>query len=285
MIDFERNVAEEVLRLLENYIVVGSEPMLALTSRTSPNTFVKGVKSAGISAQLGIGIGYAHDHYIRDVGDAENSSLDICKAYQDLYFLGKSHMDSTLMRISPVPNVTAGEIFADVALCRLYSTYFSIGLLFRIGKIFEARAICRIFLEQVAWSYTASTCKDYKEATKVLPSRAINKLKNIIPQVGMMYGKLSHDVHLDIKQHKSFLKIEDGFTKVLISHGEDSLLESTILLDLADYWSIIYEYSQRRHYKTFENWIETAKNFILKTDRSFIIRAELEKEKLHKAKS
>ena len=153
------------LDILEDYIVQGRGRLGAIVHREAPEKFARGVAAAAISCGLGIGLAYAHDRYASDREAPRLPAAWIC--FQDVYFAGRDHIEETRQRPQPSVEPRAGEVFASVALQRVTASYYAAGLLFRTGFLFEARAIARLFLEQVAWAYAVLPATDADAASRM----------------------------------------------------------------------------------------------------------------------
>ena len=161
-----------------------------------------------------------------------------------IYRMGRDAISDTESRQdeSCLINQTAGEQFAETALFRLLATYDSIAVLFTLGKTHDALALCRVFIEQLAWSLgVCFEAEDLEDATRVNPTKCIRYLKALAgDDIGRLYGELSKSIHLGITQHYSFLS-DMG---VVISDPRESLLCSVILLRLAGLWCACLETTQ-----------------------------------------
>lgn len=71
------------------------------------------------------------------------------------------------------------------------------------------------------------------------------------------------------------MTLSSGQSEVLESYGLHSYEAGAILARLADYWSIVYEYTQKRHYSELQNWINSSDNLRVNNDRPFIERRNL----------
>jgi len=266
--DSDQQGARSLLRLLEDYVQVGQDPLIALVPRHTSTAFIDGVRAAALSAQMGIGIGYALERYVDEgAGVSVPAALD---AFQEAYSVGKRHIHATAARLQPSETPTAGETYADVALRRLQPTYFAAGLLFKVGHLVEAHTLSRLFLEQVAWAYGVFEFQTRQAAARLSPPRAISLFGELIPSVGPLYGELSEDAHLDLEEHLRFLRFNDGSAEILLAPGRASLLAGAVLLDLADFWSVAYERSQWPHILAPENWTDSPQGPELRLDRPFL---------------
>ncbi len=269
----ELNQKQTELDILEDYIVMGLGRIAALIPRDAPESYIQGVRAAAVSTQLSISLAYALKRYVPE--NSEPSIPETYQHFQDIYVAGKVHMDATVSRFKPVrTDPSAGEVYSDVALRRLKATYFSAGLLFRTGHLFEARAIVRLFLEQVAWAYSVFPMTDAETAIRVSPTQSISNLKKLLPKAGSLYGELSKETHIGLETHPRFLDLTSDVSQVRITHGKESWMSGVVLLDLADFWSVIFERTQLKYIASPENWDIQNNECRLKTDRPFVSIAQ-----------
>lgn len=137
-----------------------------------------------------------------------------------------------------------GLVVAGSALIRLQSSFRTAGLLIRLGYIFEASAICRLILEQVAWAYEIHKIEDDR-VYKVSPSKAVTTLKELLPSVGRTYGFLNRFTHIDPELIHKYIELQDEDVSVGLNLTENILEWAWALLYLADYYSVVTEYIYR----------------------------------------
>lgn len=252
--------------ILEDHIQVGLNASAVHVPRDAPKELIKYVHAATIAHNLGTTFDHAFNHFLPE----EKPNIPaIHLAFQEMYYTGIQHMDETLQRMNPQVEPNAGEVFSDAALSRARNTYYVAALLYREGHMIEAHAMSRLMLEQIAWSFSVFEKQDRKAAEKVLPTKAIGKLKKKIEPVGKLYGMLSQYVHLPLKGHDEFINLSSGKSSTLMQFGAHSYYFGQILAHLADYWADIYEYTQARHFKQLENWIEEPSGLVLSPNRPF----------------
>jgi hypothetical protein len=91
----------------------------------------------------------------------------------------------------------SGLLAAEVALVRLQPTFRSALILVSQAYAFEAAAVVRLILEQVAWAYAVHLHEDEKTVSGVSTTGSITSLKRDLPYVGSVYGYLSKRAHVD----------------------------------------------------------------------------------------
>lgn len=283
--DLEERRAWTLLEILEDCIVIGNPYNGALIPRKSSPQFQQAVTAAVLSAELGISLQHAERHYVRKLPAEEPHVPEPYAVFQEAYFLATNHIEATIARFRSRGQepAKAGVVYADAALRRLQGTFYSAGLLFRIGFMFEARAVARTILEQVAWAYAVRNLEDAQIAKNVSATKSITELKSLLPSVGRLYGELSSDTHLGLLEHRRFLDLSGTRAKVKLTHGARSLHSGLVLLDLADYWAVVYEVTQKDYMTALENWETSDGQLQLRADRPFLRQVEAIRRKFEKA--
>jgi hypothetical protein len=120
---------------------------------------------------------------------------------------------------------SVGLLSAEVALVRLKSSFRSANILLSQAHAFEAAAIVRLVLEQIAWAYAVHTCREKKQILRVSPTKAISQLKRLMPFVGSLYGALNAQTHVDPKiAHKYYTENPDGSVDIRHQLSEESFV-------------------------------------------------------------
>jgi hypothetical protein len=88
-----------------------------------------------------------------------------------------------------------GQFAAGAALTRLHTSFTVLALLTRYGYGFESAVVARLILEQLAWVYAVRNHED-KSLLNVIPQSSIAPLKELLPWVGKLYGRLSEYSHM-----------------------------------------------------------------------------------------
>lgn len=237
---------EGLRKLLEDFTTIGGIGNMVIVPSTQVNdTFHQYVAAASFASAQGLrDINGARERYYPDPVFVENS--DLVQAYTECYFAGKSLVNSVLSNFGPKPEdePTLGVYGASIALLRVEASFFSAHMLFRLGYSFEGYAVCRVILEQLSWAYSASQLEDLSQIEKLKPNKNFTNFKNLIPDAGKIYSFLSDMAHISYKNHGRFLErnSENGLTIKLTSLEYRDF--SVLLLELADMFSIVWEYTQ-----------------------------------------
>lgn len=192
----------------------------------------------------------------------------------------KAHVESLKNEICNFEpeNVRPGLLAAEAALIRLPASFQSAGFLARSGLTFEATAVCRLILEQLAWIMAIHQCED-DSYFKVLPTKCITKLKTILPEAGGFYGALSEVAHLHPAHTPHYIAAHSDNRLAIYSRLPHMRWPVVItILRLADWTSVVGEYALFKYLKNPQCWRVDGENLTLESERSFkkiIARFEL----------
>jgi hypothetical protein len=265
------------LEVLEDFQTLAGPSGKVILPRSASPQLVENISAALIASYLGVGLEYAKKRYVKTVPEVTSDPTAV--AFQEAYVTGKRQMTETLDRFGPGAIPSAGAQFSDAALRRLPATYFAAGFLFRTGYLFEAHAVLRLFLEQVAWAYAVRDAQTADDADDVSPTKAIGSLKGLLSYVGPLYGLLSKRTHIGLRSHGQFVDVSGTRAQVVLRHGEVSLAEGWILLLAADSWSVVYELTQLPWMSSLQNWCLAADGPALVDHRPLVdLAATMRKE-------
>ena len=270
MSEFDEFSKGTACAILEDYVVIGTPHAGALIRRDAIPQFHCAVVAAVISANMGISLAYAERRY----GSSEKKTEvpDSYDIFQRAYRAAMEHVEKTIkgssapkIALRPLPECSLRMLPSS----GLSGTFFAAGLLFRTGHLFEARAVARTILEQVAWAYIVRTVRDAKAARRIKVTGSISSLQPLLPYVGRLYGELSSESHPGLDEHYRCLELEDEYGKIILTHGVRS-------------WSVGSSPRTRRllvcrfriysnsHLHLPENWTRTQNGLELRTDRPFL---------------
>lgn len=253
------DAARSIRDLLENFELVGFDQYSALIARSDSNSHLrKNVMAALLASQLHLSsIDYTKSRYCSE--DDENDSLHknevmrLTQRYISAYMTSKRYISTMLSKVSSAPEETErlGAFGAAVALIRLQYSFFSAHILYQLGHRYEAHAVSRLILEQIAWAYSASQMDDADDIKRLVTTNCIGKLRELNAGYGRLYGILSDKAHIDASNHGEFLRIEDGAGVILLTHSKFAEY-AFVMLALADLFGIVWELSQAPHIQDFE---------------------------------
>lgn len=126
---------------------------------------------------------------------------------------------------------SVGLLAAEAALMRLVPTFRSALILVSQALAFEAAAIVRLALEQIAWAYAVHTLKDRERVFSVRPTKAISDLKRLVPFAGSLYGALSAQAHVEPEKSETYYaNDDDGTISIKYQLSEESYVVLGYLL-------------------------------------------------------
>jgi hypothetical protein len=126
---------------------------------------------------------------------------------------------------------SAGLLAAEMALVRLKSSFRSALILISQAHAFEAAAIVRLALEQVAWAYAVRSCADEQEILRVRPTTSISDLKRLAPIAGRLYGVLSVRAHVEPEEaNVYYTETADGSVEIRYQLSDESFVVLGYLL-------------------------------------------------------
>jgi hypothetical protein len=129
---------------------------------------------------------------------------------------------------------TAGRVAAANALIRLESTFRAASQLIWLGFPFEAEAVIRLGLEQIAWSYVVYGKASPDEVSTLPVLKCVTVLKSLLPDAGRLYGTLSNSAHLNPETHRRYVSPTPTGVEISIrspAEAKESMLLLVLLLD------------------------------------------------------
>jgi hypothetical protein len=262
------DVTGRVHRLLEDFDVVATMPYVALLSRSSGDTLRRNV----VTALVATGGRLSSLDYVRKtyVSDAPTKVNEARAAYVRAYQAAKEYIADMRAGLRPRESGPSfGVLGAAIAMERLPASFFSAHLMYMLGHMYEGHAVSRLALEQIAWSYVASTLNDLTDVAQIRTTKAVSKLKRFAPQVGRLYGYLSTKTHIDFSSHGEFFGAESG--RCFVVHAEvDWLTSAEVILALADVFGLVWESSQAKYLDDLQAVVLSSDGHIPRADRPFL---------------
>ena len=264
---------KKIRLLLEDFDLISiSHPHCALIPRiTDYNELYENISTAIVASKLGLkGLDGAKKRY--DIsGATAPQRTEYYEHYILCYHQSQHLMRSTVARFTAENRKTpsAGEIGSELALTRLKASFFSAHLLFQLGYAYEGFAVARVVLEQIAWAYEAFQAKKLEDIKEIKAQKSISVLKKLIPTCGPFYGFLSNKTHISYENHLEILNFDDGAPAVIMSMSNYALYGEA-LLELADMFSIVYEYTQQGYLDELFTLQKTDAQYAIRKDRPFV---------------
>jgi len=274
---FRFSLAEKVHELLEDYEIISSNLYTALIPRYfNVRTLRQNVEAAVIATSFGLSsIDYAKKRYCSsdsiEAEIEESNEIGEYGGYINAYKAAKKHILNMISKGSEenLSLPSNGVLGARLVLERLLYSFFSAHLLYSLGHRYEAHAVSRLILEQIAWAHTAYQLETVEDIKKIVTTKTISKLKKTQPAVGKLYGFLSKKTHIDYKSHFEFIRVENG--RNVMRHTQNEFYEyAEIILHLADLYGIVWEVSQREYLKELESVEINDDGYSIKENRPFL---------------
>lgn len=250
------DVARSIRNLLEDFESIGVGQYSALIPSCDFDSYLhENVEAAVVASKLHLSsIDYAKRKYCYEKVVADNTETEqAARKYKNAYKASKRYIKAMLSKASPTFTVTPllGSFGAAIALTRLQYSFFSAHILYQLGHQYEAHAVSRLILEQIAWAYSASQLDNLDDIKRLVTTNCIGKLKELNQDYGRLYGVLSNKVHIDYGNHGEFLRVEDGENIVLLTHSNFAEY-AFVMLALTDLFGVVWEISQASHIQDFE---------------------------------
>lgn len=248
---FEQDGIDEFFSLpsehaLEDFEVFGDHKIAIAVPPGSPPELKRRILAAAKSYHLGV---QSIDYFLKKYGPYWNLETELSRR-QEVFrgMLGdvinqirqtREWMDE----IEDKPD-KVGLFAAGAALIRLETSFKAAKALIKRGYNFETLGVCRLILEQIAWAYNIHELED-EMVFKIRPTKSVAKLKNLLPNVGDLYGLLSNEAHISPHLTPRYIKFEEPCPQVVLATTEEGVSSAFILLLLADAFSIVAEYIYR----------------------------------------
>lgn len=170
---------------------------------TLPSSLKKKIAAALISEALGLkSVDNVSKNYLKNISypEVDENRLDLCVRR----FVSKrmETFGSLIGRLSELSDKPTNQPISEWTLSRAPFSMELLAYCGQRGALFEALAIARMMLEQIAWSYAISTSLDDNAIHKISATSSITKLKHVCSFAGKLYGWLSEHAHWDFDGHK-----------------------------------------------------------------------------------
>lgn len=241
------NPNELSLRLpysLEDMELIGDQHFSIGVPRALSNDFKRRVLAAGKSYFAGTNsVDYMLKRYggIWDFDAARDPTLDIL---MEATATAKRQVSVALTRAMEIENKPdQPSLFAcSAALYRLQNTFWASMMCIHSFMHFEAAALLRIILEQLAWMYRIRSLPESADFFKVSPRKCITHLKELFPYAGALYGQLSGVSHIEPKETRRYILVEDSGLAIQLSDRDLSRNDAFQLLILTDMYAVLSEW-------------------------------------------
>lgn len=159
-----------------------------------------------------------------------------------------------------------GLFASEACLARTFTTIrMAIFMLMR-GYPYEAAALMRVILEQMAWSWAIHALDD-DGIFKMSPTRSISALKSIVDDAGKKYSLLSDYTHINPELQNEYLDFSGECPAVLHSQHERSAQMAIMLGRLADDYRVVAERISFKYFATPVAWERNAAGELVLRER------------------
>jgi hypothetical protein len=187
---------------------------IAIDSAT-PSDLKKRIVGAFTSYSLRLkSVDYCLKNYLSDVDFPEGDSDRLDRRIRMFIDLSMSQLSGYVISVGKYCSTsklhnTMGHFLSTWTLSRAGFSVEIAAYASQRGALFEAIAILRMLLEQVAWAYKVDdVCRDVKPV-EFTASLAIRSLKKINNASGKLYGWMSKHVHWNYEAHIKSIHYDD----------------------------------------------------------------------------
>ncbi len=232
---------------LEDFVQFGDHNIVIAVPPDSPSQLKRNILAAAKAYYMRV---HSIDYVLKKYGaswDLETQLNREQKLLEDMFQDVMGKVNQTIEWMNKIDNKPdkVGLFTAGAALIRLETSFKAAKVLIKRGYNFESLDICRLILEQIAWAYNIHELED-ETVFKILPTKSIAKLKNLLTKIGHLYGLLSKEAHMSPHSSlRKYIKFTEPYPQVVLATTEDSVSSAFILLLLADVFSIVTEYIYR----------------------------------------
>lgn len=133
-----------------------------------------------------------------------------------------------------------GLFAAEACLARTFITIRMSCFMLLHGYLYEAAALMRVILEQVAWAWSIHD-RDDDAIFSVSPTKSISALKAVIADAGKKYSLLSDYTHINPKLQVEYIDLSGECPMLLHSQHERSAQMAVMLGRLVDDYRVTTE--------------------------------------------
>jgi hypothetical protein len=167
-----------------------------------------------------------------------------------------------------------GLFASEICLARVFTSIRMASMMLLHGHLYEASAIMRVVLEQIAWAWAVHK-RDDNGIFTVSSTKSIGALKQLISSAGKKYSLLSDYTHINPNLQRQYIDFTEEFAAVVHKQPERSAQMAVYLGYLVDDYRVVTE---RISFEYITKPIAWRKNenlgFMLVKDRPFLSTIE-----------
>ncbi|VTZ25808.1 conserved hypothetical protein [Methylocella tundrae] len=168
-----------------------------------PNSLKKKIAASIISEQFGLkSVDNVSRKYLKGVNYPESDNERLDRRVRSFVAKKMSAFNSQIYVLSKRTDQGLNRTMSQWTLGRASFSMELLAYCGQRGALFEALAIARMMLEQVAWAHSVCHSNDEGAVHRVSASASISFLKGSSKNTGKLYGWLSQHVHWAFDGHK-----------------------------------------------------------------------------------
>lgn len=174
--------------------------------------------------------------YLKDVKYEEDPGGDarLDRSYRKICL---SQIDRLTSAVRDYPSVltrqpTVGEWIGDLTLIRIPYSFQRAFAEADKGALFEAVAVARMALEQLAWTYAVRKLDDVNKVKAVSATKSVGLLSKEFAEVGRLYGWMSNHVHWEYDAHVKVVTTDGTFHGAFFANSEFKAISYAMLTAL-----------------------------------------------------
>lgn len=151
-------------------------------------------------------------------------------------------------------NTYLGLFAAEMCLGRVLSSIRMSAMMLINGYLFEAAAIMRIVIEQIAWAWAIHE-RDDDGIFSVPATKSISALKELSPRAGRRYALLSDYTHINPNLQGQYIDFSEEYAAVMSRQPERSAEMAVLLGLLVDDYRVVTERVSFEYFKNPKVWV------------------------------
>ena len=209
---------------------------------THPDGLKRKVAAAAISEFMGLrSVDNVLKKYLTNVNYREEDGSRLDLRIRSFVSRVMVEFDSTIRYLAPLPDKSLCMTVSEWTLSRKPFSMELLAYCGQRGARFEALAIARIMLEQLAWAYTINAESEEHAVHKLSATRAIISFKGKFLFAGRLYGWLSAHTHWTFDGHKkSMISREDTVGHLMASSYFKAVIFAVMILLSKLYLDVVW---------------------------------------------
>ncbi len=235
-----------------------------------PEELKRRIAVALISFKLGLkSLDYTYKKYLNTINYTEIGYERLDNRIDEEIKLHMDRFAALSWKVSCLEDKKEGALIGEWSLLRIpFSMNVLVSCAHR-GAFFEAVAIARAMLEQIAWSFQIANFHDYNEIMTTSASKSITPMSKKFPEAGKFYGWLSSHVHWNYSGHIKSFAVDENRLAHLFASSEFKAKSIAVCLLLSIFVLRVYFYLKQ---DDIQNVLEDKSSHIYDKPFSSILR-------------